>query len=85
MLKRVGPVLAGLALVGALAIAVPTATGQRQPSSKVTLTAEERQIARTSFTAPDMTNEQKELAYARNKQRLQKMRSNGEYPQPERN
>lgn len=64
---------------------VPTASGQRQASSKVTLTAEERQIARTSFTAPDMTNEQKELAYARNKQRLQKMRSNGEYPQSERN
>lgn len=64
---------------------VPTATGQRQPSSKVTLTAEERQIARTSFTAPDMTNEQKELAYARNKQKLQQMRANGGYPQSERN
>lgn len=64
---------------------VPTPTGQRQPSSKVTLTAEERQIARTSFTAPDMTNEQKELAYARNKQKLQQMRANGGYPQPERN
>lgn len=64
---------------------VPTASGQRQPSSKVTLTAEERQIARTSFTAPDMTNEQKELAYARNKQKLQQMRANGGYPQPERN
>lgn len=64
---------------------VPTASGQRQPSSKITLTAEERQIARTSFTAPDMTNEQKELAYARNKQRLQQMRANGAYPQSERN
>jgi hypothetical protein len=51
----------------------------------VTLTAEERQIARTSFTAPDMTNEQKELLYARNKQRLAQQRANGAYPQPERN
>jgi hypothetical protein len=64
---------------------VPTPSGQRQSSSKVTLTAEERQIARTSFTAPDMTNEQKELLYARNKQRLAQQRANGAYPQPERN
>lgn len=64
---------------------VPTPSGQRQASSKITLTAEERQIARTSFTAPDMTNEQKELAYARNKQRLQQMRANGSYPNSERN
>jgi hypothetical protein len=64
---------------------VPTVSGQRQSSSKVTLTAEERQIARTSFTAPDMTNEQKELLYARNKQRLAQQRANGAYPQPERN
>lgn len=64
---------------------VPTASGQRQASTKVTLTAEERQIARTSFTAPDMTNEQKELLYARNKQKLAAQRSNGSYPQSERN
>jgi len=64
---------------------VPTATGQRQASTKMTLTAEERQIARTSFTAADMTNEQKELLYARNKQKLQQMRANGAYPQSERN
>jgi hypothetical protein len=64
---------------------VPTASGQRQASSKVTLTAEERQIARTSFTASDMTNEQKELLYARNKQKLAQQRANGAYPQAERN
>ena len=64
---------------------VPSANGQRQPSTKITLTAEERQIARTSYTAPDMTNEQKELAYARNKQKLARERANGAYPQPERN
>ena len=34
MLKRVGPVLAGLALVGALAIAVPTATGHPEECSE---------------------------------------------------
>lgn len=63
---------------------VPTPSGLRQPSSKMTLTAEERQIARSAFTAADMTNEQKELAYARNKQKLQKMRASGEYPNSER-
>lgn len=64
---------------------VPTANGQRQPSSKMTLTQEERQIARSSFTASDMTNEQKELMYAQNKRKLQNMRANGQYPQSERN
>jgi len=64
---------------------VPTASGQRQASSKITLTAEQRQIARTSFTAPDMTNEQKELLYARNLQKLQRDRASGAYPQSERN
>jgi hypothetical protein len=60
---------------------VPSASGQRDTPTKVTLTAEERQIARTSFTATDMTDAQKELAYARNKQKLKKMRANGEYHQ----
>lgn len=64
---------------------VPTASGQRAPSSRITLTPEERQIARISFTAPDLTDAQKEYLYAQNKQRLAKMRANGEYPQPERN
>lgn len=65
---------------------VPSANGQRPTSSsKMTLTEEERRIARTSFTAPDMTNAQKELLYAQNKRRLQTMRANGQYPQPERN
>jgi hypothetical protein len=65
---------------------LPTATGESMSSStKVTLTAEERQIARNSYTAPDMTNEQKELAYARMKLRLARERANGAYPMPERN
>lgn len=64
---------------------VPTSSGERQPSTKMTLTEEERRIARTSFSAPDMTNAQKEYAYAQNKRKLQTMRANGKYPQPERN
>jgi len=60
---------------------VPTANGQRQPSNRITLSQEERQIARTSFTNPNMSNEQKELLYARNKAKLNKLRANGEYRQ----
>jgi hypothetical protein len=59
----------------------PTPSGQRQTSNTMTLTEEERRIARTSYTAPDMTDAQKEYAYAKNKQKLQKMRANGEYRQ----
>ena len=60
---------------------VPTTSGQRQTSTTMTLTEEERRIARTSYTADDMTDAQKEYAYAKNKQKLQKMRANGEYRQ----
>lgn len=58
---------------------VPTASGVRQPSNSVTLTAEERLIARNSFSSPTMTDAQKEYLYAQNKQKLKKMRANGEY------
>jgi hypothetical protein len=64
---------------------VPTASGQRQSSSKITLSPDEVAIARSSFTASDMTNAQKELLYAQNKRKLQTMRANGQYPQSERN
>lgn len=64
---------------------VPSSSGERQPSTKMTLTEDERRIARTSFTASDMTNAQKEYLYAQNKRKLQTMRANGKYPQPERN
>lgn len=64
---------------------VPTASGQRQPSSKVTLNEEERLIARSAFSASDMTNAQKEYLYAQNKRKLANMRANGKYPQSERN
>jgi hypothetical protein len=59
----------------------PTYSGQKPASTTMTLTEEERRIARTAYTAPDMTDAQKEYAYAKNKQKLQRMRANGEYRQ----
>jgi hypothetical protein len=47
----------------------------------MTLTEEERVIARNSYSAPDMTDAQKEYAYALNKRRLKAMRESGEYRQ----
>lgn len=63
---------------------VPTSSGQRQTSS-ITLTPEQVQIARTSFTDPTgkMTNADKERAYALNLLKLQRMRANGSYPNRE--
>lgn len=58
---------------------VPTTSGQRQSSSKITLSEEQRRIARNSFTAPDMTDAQKELLYAKNLRKLQDMKANGSY------
>jgi hypothetical protein len=64
---------------------VPSTSGQRSKPGTVTLTAEERLIARTSIMdrpdLPKMTNAEKELLYARNKARLLKMRQSGEYRQ----
>lgn len=59
---------------------VPTPSGQRS-NIRITLTAEQRDIARKSFTASDMTDEQKERLYAMNLQKLHRMRANGEYRQ----
>jgi hypothetical protein len=59
---------------------IPGPSGVRT-SSKITLSPEEREIARKSFSAPDMTDEQKEKLYAMNKAKLQRMRSNGQYHQ----
>ena len=60
--------------------AAPSTSGQRN-EGKMTLTAEEREVARNSFSASDMTNAQKEYLYAQNKSKLRKMRANGEYRQ----
>jgi hypothetical protein len=63
---------------------VPTASGQRRTNS-VTLSAEEREVARNSFGsvngAPDLTPDQKERLYAQNKAKLARMRASGEYRQ----
>jgi hypothetical protein len=62
---------------------VPTPTGQRQSSNKMTLTPEEVAIARASIVdRPDMaplTNAQKEYIYAQNKRKYQQMKANGSY------
>ena len=62
---------------------VPTPTGQRQSSNKMTLTPEEVAIARASIVdRPDMpalTNAQKEYIYAQNKRKYQTMKANGTY------
>lgn len=64
---------------------VPSPSGQRSKPGTMTLTAEERLIARTSIMdrpdLPKMSNAEKELLYARNKARLLKMRASGEYRQ----
>jgi hypothetical protein len=64
---------------------VPTSSGERQ-STGVTLTAEERAIARSAFTDPTgkMTNADKERLYAMNKLKLQRERAAGRYPARER-
>jgi hypothetical protein len=56
-----------------------TASGLQNSTAWNTLSAEERQIAHHSFTAPDMSNAQKELLYLRQRQKLQKMKADGSY------
>jgi hypothetical protein len=62
---------------------VPTPTGQRQSSKQMTLTPEERAIARASIIdrpdLPPLTNEQKEYIYAKNKQKYKTQLANGTY------
>lgn len=61
-----------------------TPNGQRRNNS-ITLTPEEREIARNAFGsvhgAPDLTPDQKERLYAENKAKLNRMRASGEYRQ----
>jgi hypothetical protein len=64
---------------------VSMATGGRSQPSDNTLSREEREIARTSFSAPNMTNAQKEFQYLQNKKKLAGWRASGRYPGPERN
>ncbi|EHR03222.1 hypothetical protein [Bradyrhizobium sp. WSM471] len=65
---------------------VPSYSGQQIISDrgKITLTAEERDIARRSFTDPRMSNEEKERSYGMQKLKLARMRADGTYPERER-
>lgn len=47
--------------------------------SNKTLSAAEVEIAHKSFTAPDMTNTEKEWLYLQNREKLFRMRASGEY------
>jgi hypothetical protein len=61
---------------------VPSATGKRLSDSKVTLSPEERMIARNSWVDDPnnpVSDAVKEMTYARNKLRLKRMRETGEY------
>jgi hypothetical protein len=69
---------AGIPMTAPVSRDVPAASGQRAADLRtVTLTAEERLIARNSFSAPDMSNEEKEMSYARQKARMLQMRASG--------
>lgn len=55
-------------------------SGKREPAGgDMTLTAAEREIARNSFGAPDMSDSQKEFLYLQNRNRYRKMKADGSY------
>jgi hypothetical protein len=60
---------------------VPTFSGNRQSHVDVRLSPEERDIARRSYSAPDMTDAQKEYEYWRQREKLRAMRRDGSYRQ----
>lgn len=62
---------------------VPGSNGQRQSARQMHLSKDEADIARKS--RPDLPFAKAERLYAENKDRLQRARANGAYPQPERN
>lgn len=64
---------------------VPTMAGKRFSAEQMTLTPEERQIARNSFSDPNLSNIEKERMYLANKIKLAQERAAGRYPMPERN
>jgi hypothetical protein len=55
----------------------PDLSSGRSIPQRITLSATEVEIARNSYSAPDMTNEQKERAYAMAKLRMIQMRKDG--------
>lgn len=62
---------------------IPGSNGQRESSTRTTLSPEERDIARKSIVdrpdMPKLTNAQKEYIYAQNKMKLKNQRASGEY------
>jgi hypothetical protein len=56
--------------------AMPSLTSGAAPM-RITLSPEQIQIARTAYSAPDMTDAQKEKAYALNLMKMERMRRNG--------
>jgi hypothetical protein len=58
---------------------VPSLNGQRASERSITLTAEERMIARNSFTDPSLSDHEKEMLYAKNKAKYQAQLADGSY------
>lgn len=77
------PARRGMPMSAPVSRGVPSAgSGRREPSSADrTLSPEEREIARNSFTDPTMSNSQKEYLYLQNKLKLKRQRESGEYRQ----
>jgi hypothetical protein len=78
------PRKASIPMTAGVSRSTPDYSGKRQADSRsMTLTAEERLVARNSITdradMPALSNFEKELMYARNKARLKRMRESGEY------
>jgi hypothetical protein len=57
---------------------VTAATGGRDPGSR-TLSPEERQVARNSFSDPSLSNEEKEFRYWQNREKYKAMKRDGSY------
>jgi hypothetical protein len=57
----------------------PSASTGKQSSNNNILSAEEREIARNSFSNTNMTNTEKELLYWRNRERYRQQRASGQY------
>lgn len=64
---------------------VPTSSGRRFSVEQMTLTAAEREVARNSWSDPNLSNTEKERMYLANKIKLARERAEGRYPMPERN
>jgi hypothetical protein len=57
----------------------PSPSSGRPVDYEMRLSPEEAQIARNSFSAPGMTNAQKEMMYLQNKRRYEAAKKDGSY------